>query len=44
MCIWYPGAGFIVPLTGDLMRMPGLPKDPAYEGIDVLDDGTVVGL
>jgi formate--tetrahydrofolate ligase len=38
------GAGFIVPLTGDIMRMPGLPKKPAYLGIDLLDDGTIVGL
>ncbi|MCP4606948.1 MAG: formate--tetrahydrofolate ligase [Proteobacteria bacterium] len=38
------GAGFIVPLTGDIMRMPGLPKRPAYEGIDLLPDGRVVGL
>ncbi|MCP4679965.1 MAG: formate--tetrahydrofolate ligase [Deltaproteobacteria bacterium] len=38
------GAGFIVPLTGDILRMPGLPKKPAYLGIDLLDDGTVVGL
>lgn len=38
------GAGFIVPLTGDILRMPGLPKKPAYLGIDLLEDGTVVGL
>jgi formate--tetrahydrofolate ligase len=38
------GAGFIVPLTGDILRMPGLPKNPAYLGIDLEEDGTVVGL
>jgi formate--tetrahydrofolate ligase len=38
------GAGFIIPLTGDILRMPGLPKKPAYLGIDLLEDGTVVGL
>jgi formate--tetrahydrofolate ligase len=38
------GAGFIVPLTGDVMRMPGLPKKPAYIGMDVDANGEVVGL
>ena len=38
------GAGFIVVLTGDIMTMPGLPKVPAAESIDVLSDGRVVGL
>lgn len=38
------GAGFIVVLTGDIMTMPGLPKVPAAEGIDVTDDGKIVGL
>lgn len=38
------GAGFIVPLTGDILRMPGLPKEPAYLGIDVTDKGRIVGL
>ena len=38
------GAGFIVVLTGDIMTMPGLPKVPAAEKIDVLEDGTMVGL
>jgi len=38
------GAGFIVPLTGDIMRMPGLPKDPAFLGMDTRNDGTVVGI
>jgi len=38
------GAGFIVVLTGDIMTMPGLPKVPAAEKIDIKDDGTIVGL
>ncbi|MHB8065843.1 MAG: formate--tetrahydrofolate ligase [Ruminiclostridium sp.] len=38
------GAGFIVVLTGDIMTMPGLPKVPAAEKIDISDDGTIVGL
>lgn len=38
------GAGFIVVLTGDIMTMPGLPKIPAAENIDVDDDGKIVGL
>lgn len=38
------GAGFIVALTGDIMTMPGLPKQPAAYKIDVDDDGTVSGL
>ncbi len=38
------GAGFIVVLTGDIMTMPGLPKRPVAENIDVLSDGTIVGL
>ncbi len=38
------GAGFIVVLTGDIMTMPGLPKVPAAEKIDVTDDGRIVGL
>ncbi len=38
------GAGFIVVLTGDIMTMPGLPKVPSAEKIDVLDDGKIVGL
>ena len=38
------GAGFIVALTGDIMTMPGLPKVPAAENIDVTDDGKIVGL
>ncbi|HEY5584462.1 MAG TPA: formate--tetrahydrofolate ligase [Ruminiclostridium sp.] len=38
------GAGFIVVLTGDVMTMPGLPKVPSAEKIDIDDDGTIVGL
>ena len=38
------GAGFIVALTGDIMTMPGLPRVPAAEHIDVTEDGRIVGL
>ena len=38
------GAGFIVALTGDIMTMPGLPKSPAAERIDVDEDGKIIGL
>ena len=38
------GAGFIVVLTGDIMTMPGLPKVPAAENIDVDDNGVIHGL
>ena len=38
------GAGFIVVLTGDIMTMPGLPKRPAAERIDVDEDGKITGL
>ena len=38
------GAGFIVALTGDIMTMPGLPKKPAAENIDVDADGKISGL
>lgn len=38
------GAGFIVALTGDIMTMPGLPKVPAANNIDVLETGEIVGL
>ena len=38
------GAGFIVALTGDIMTMPGLPKAPAAEKIDVTADGRIIGL
>ena len=38
------GAGFIVVLTGDIMTMPGLPKVPSAEKIDVDENGKITGL
>ncbi len=38
------GAGFLVPITGKILRMPGLPKQPAAEHIDVDKDGNITGL
>lgn len=38
------GAGFVLVLTGDVMTMPGLPKQPAANNIDVDADGVVSGL
>ena len=38
------GAGFIVAYTGDIMTMPGLPKVPAAEKIDVDENGVISGL
>src|SRR5690554_3606607 len=38
------GAGFLVALTGDVMTMPGLPKVPAADSIDILESGEIVGL
>ncbi|MEG0215675.1 MAG: formate--tetrahydrofolate ligase, partial [Hungatella sp.] len=38
------GAGFVVVLTGAIMTMPGLPKKPAAENIDVNEAGMIVGL
>ncbi len=38
------GAGFVVCLAGDIMTMPGLPKIPAANSIDIDDDGNIVGL
>jgi formate--tetrahydrofolate ligase len=38
------GAGFLVPITGEMMRMPGLPESPAAEIIDIDKDGIVYGL
>ena len=38
------GAGFLVALTGDIMTMPGLPKVPAAERIDVDENGKISGL
>ena len=38
------GAGFVVALTGEIMTMPGLPKVPAANNIDITEDGEIVGL
>jgi len=38
------GAGFLIALAGDIMRMPGLPKVPAANKIDILEDGEIIGL
>ncbi|MDD4808108.1 MAG: formate--tetrahydrofolate ligase, partial [Oscillospiraceae bacterium] len=38
------GAGFVVAYAGNIMVMPGLPKSPAAERIDVTDDGRIIGL
>ncbi len=38
------GAGFIIPILGDMMRMPGLPAVPASEGMDIDNEGKVTGL
>ena len=38
------GAGFLVVLTGNIMRMPGLPKRPKAEKVELLPDGTVIGV
>ena len=38
------GAGFVVVLTGDIMTMPGLPKVPAAESIDIDENEQIVGL
>jgi formate--tetrahydrofolate ligase len=38
------GAGFLVPLTGEMMTMPGLPRHPAVRGIRLMPDGRVKGL
>lgn len=38
------GAGFIIPILGDMMRMPGLPSTPSAESIDLTDDGRIIGL
>ena len=38
------GAGFVVALTGAIMTMPGLPKVPAANGIDVSEEGAITGL
>lgn len=38
------GAGFLIPITGDMMRMPGLPATPASEHIDIDENGEISGL
>ena len=38
------GAGFVVVLTGKIMTMPGLPRVPAAENIDVDENGNIVGI
>jgi len=38
------GAGFLVPITGEILTMPGLPRDPAAARIDLAADGTIMGL
>lgn len=38
------GAGFLIPITGDMMRMPGLPGHPASENINIDNDGNITGL
>ncbi len=38
------GAGFVVPLCGEIMLIPGLPSEPAAERIDYSDDGRFIGL
>jgi formate--tetrahydrofolate ligase len=36
------GAGFVIPITGEIMRMPGLPKSPMASRFDLTDDGEIV--
>ncbi len=38
------GAGFVIPITGEIMRMPGLPDKPAAENIDIDENGRISGL
>lgn len=38
------GAGFLIPITGEIMRMPGLPRHPSAETIDIEEDGNIYGL
>ena len=38
------GAGFLIPITGEIMRMPGLPETPTSENIDIDDEGNISGL
>jgi formate--tetrahydrofolate ligase len=38
------GAGFLIPILGNMMRMPGLPAIPASEGMDIDNNGVITGL
>jgi len=38
------GAGFLVPITGEMLLMPGLPNIPAAEHVDIDDDGNITGM
>lgn len=38
------GAGFVIPILGNMMRMPGLPAVPASEGMDIDNEGRITGL
>ncbi|MES9869025.1 MAG: formate--tetrahydrofolate ligase, partial [Sedimenticola sp.] len=38
------GAGYLLALTGDIVTMPGLPREPAAQGIDIDDDGVITGI
>ena len=38
------GAGFIIPILGEMMRMPGLPRVPASEGMTIDNNGVIFGL
>jgi len=38
------GAGFIIPILGKMMRMPGLPSQPASENMQIDNDGNITGL
>ena len=38
------GAGFLIPILGNMMRMPGLPKIPASEAMEIDDNGVISGL
>lgn len=40
----FAGAGFVIPITGDLMLMPGLPKCPLAEKIDITEEGRIIGV
>ena len=37
------GAGFVIPITGNIMRMPGLPQTPSAEFMDIDDNGVITG-